>query len=86
MKGSVVKRCPCPPQHNARGRRVACRLDHGSWSYVLDTGHGPDGKRRQERRSGFRTRDEAEAALAAVVKAVGDGRHAHDGGTTVARR
>ncbi len=84
MKGSVIKRCACPVQRNARGQRVACRLDHGSWSYVLDTGRGPDGKRRQERRSGFRTRDDAESALAAAVRAVSEGLHAHDGGTTVA--
>lgn len=83
MKGSVMKRCTCPVQRNGRGQRVACKRDHGSWSYVLDTGRGPDGKRRQEKRGGFRTRDDAEAALAAAARAVADGQHAHDGGTTV---
>lgn len=83
MRGSVMKRCTCPPAYSTSGRRLACKRDHGSWVYVLDTGKGPDGKRQQERRSGFRTRDDAETALAAAVQAVDSGTHAHDGGITV---
>ena len=83
MRGSVSKRCPCPVTYSATGRRRACKKDHGSWYYVVDLGRGPDGKRRQERRGGYHTRDEAEEAMAAVIKTVGEGTHAHDGRHTV---
>jgi hypothetical protein len=83
MRGSIRKRCPCPVTYSATGRRLACKKDHGSWYYVVDLGRGPDGKRRQERRGGYRTRDEAEEAMAAVIKTVGEGTHAHDGRLTV---
>ena len=83
MRGSVSKRCPCPVTYSATGRRRACKKDHGSWYYVVDLGRGPDGKRRQERRGGYHTRDEAEEAMAAVIKTVGEGTHAHDGRLTV---
>jgi hypothetical protein len=83
MRGSVRKRCPCPVTYSATGRRLACKKDHGSWYYVVDLGRGPDGKRRQERRGGYRTRDDAEEAMAAVIKTVGEGTHAHDGRLTV---
>jgi integrase len=82
MKGSVHKRCSCPPAYSSAGKRLACKKDHGSWSYVVDLGR-IDGKRRQEKRGGFRTRAEAEEALANVLKALGDGTHAHDGRRTV---
>lgn len=80
MRGSVLKRCTCPPQHNARGKRLNCRKDHGSWYYVIDRGRGPDGKRLQDKVGGFRTEAEAENALAAAIKAINDGTFAHDGG------
>lgn len=84
MKGSVYKRCSCPVQRNAQGKRLNCRKEKcGSWVYVLDTGRGGDGKRRQERRSGFRTQTEAEGALNAAMAAVSAGTYAHDNGTTV---
>lgn len=83
MRGSISKRCQCPPTYNARGKKLACRKDHGSWSYVVDLGRGPDGKRRQEKVGGFRTADEAEAAMAAAIKAIDEGTHAHDGRKTV---
>ena len=83
MRGSVYKRCGCPAKYSAGGKRLACKKAHGSWVYVVDLGRGPDGKRLQERRSGFRSEQEAEDALAAVVKSVREGTHAHDAGTTV---
>jgi integrase len=83
MRGSVSKRCPCPVTYSATGRRRACKKDHGSWYYVVDLGRGSDGKRRQERRGGYHTRDEAEEAMAAVIKTIGEGTHAHDGRLTV---
>jgi integrase len=82
VRGSVSKRCPCPAEHNAKGKRLACKKDHGSWSYVVDLGR-VDGKRRQEKRSGFRTRDDAEEAMSAVIDSIGKGTHAHDDGMTV---
>ncbi|WP_037870385.1 Arm DNA-binding domain-containing protein [Streptomyces sp. NRRL S-813] len=73
MKGSVYKRCKCPAQYDAKGRRKNCRKDHGSWYYVADTGFGPDGQRRQARKGGFRTSDDVEAALAELLARVGEG-------------
>jgi len=45
-----------------------------SWSFVVDRGIDPaTGRRRQQRRSGFRTRKEAEAALRSTIAALTDG-------------
>lgn len=38
-----------------------------TWSYVVDLPPAPDGRRRQRKKGGFRTRKEAEAALAALL-------------------
>jgi hypothetical protein len=71
MRGSVTKRCTCAPTYSATGNRLACKKDHGSWAYVVDLGRDPHTKRRrQEKRGGFRTRDEAEQAMAVVIKAI----------------
>jgi len=83
MRGSVYKRCPCAVARNTKGERLACRKDHGSWVYVADVGLGENGKRRQERRGGFPTRMEAEQALAERLRAVREGRDAHDDRKTV---
>jgi hypothetical protein len=57
MKGSVYKRCQCPVQRNARGDRLACKKDHGSWFYVADAGRDQvTGKRRQVKLGGFEPR------------------------------
>lgn len=80
MKGSISKRCPCPVERDSKGRKKACRKSHGSWSFVGDLGHDPTtGKRRQVRKSGFRTADEAEAALALFLADHANGLTAHDG-------
>jgi integrase len=50
---------------------------------VADLGRGENGRRLQEKRSGFRTKSDAEQALASVVKSVREGTHAHDGQQTV---
>lgn len=48
----------------ARGRVFQREPGRGRpWSYVVDTEFGPDGRRRQRKRGGFRTRAEAEIAL-----------------------
>jgi len=83
VKGSTYKRCKCPAQYDAKGNRRNCRKDHGSWYYVADVGFGPDGKRRQERKGGFRTADAAEQALSALLARVGEGTYTPDEGQTV---
>src|SRR3954453_11895591 len=84
MKGSTYKRCSCPPQHDTRGRLKACSKRHGSWAYVLDVGRDPStGKRRQERRSGFKTQAEASTALREAITSVEQGRYRYDERQTV---
>ena len=84
MRGSTYKRCPCPVQYDARGRRKACSQRHGSWSYVFDLGSDPTtGKRRQKQRGSFRTQAEAESALAEAITKVETGRFRDDERLTV---
>ncbi|MGI5214946.1 tyrosine-type recombinase/integrase [Plantactinospora sp. CA-290183] len=83
MKGSVFKRCPCGVTGGGGKRPPACKKKHGTWSYVVDLDPGPDGSRRQEKRGGYRDKDEAEDALAAVLKGLADGTYAHDERKTV---
>ena len=82
MRGSVFKRCQC---RDANGKRVKnCRKAHGSWAFTVDVGNDPvTGKRRQVVRSGFRTRDEAEAALTKELAALNAGTWLDDRGMTV---
>ncbi|MDT4997447.1 MAG: hypothetical protein QOD45_1515 [Pseudonocardiales bacterium] len=85
MKGSLYKRCGCPPSYSAKGERLACKIRHGSWSFVADAGRDPaTGRRRQYKRGRFTTRAEAEAALAEFVDAASKGTLAHDERQTVA--
>jgi integrase len=88
MKGHVHKRCSCPATYGPSGKRLACRKDHGSWSYTVDLGpgigtSGAPRARRQTSRAGFPTRDAAEAALAELLDGVNKGTAAHDDGQTV---
>lgn len=84
MKGSTVKRCSCAPEYDRKGRRKACPKKHGSWSYVIDAGIDPTtGKRRQVRKSGFKTQAEAESAMAEAIAEVDQGRFRHDQGRKV---
>ncbi|MGL5823412.1 MAG: tyrosine-type recombinase/integrase [Nocardioides sp.] len=82
MRGSIRKRCQC---RDADGREVkGCRKAHGSWSFVLDVGRDPStGRRQQVKRSGFRTRDEAEEALNEALTATSTGSWTDDKGITV---
>lgn len=84
MKGSTYKRCKCPATHDAKGNRRNCRKDHGAWYYVADVGFGPDGKRKQVRKGGFRTSDDAEKELNKLLSRVNEGSYTHDEGQTVA--
>jgi integrase len=84
VKGSTIKRCSCPVEYDAKGNRKACGKRHGSWSYIIDVGKDhATGKRKQLRKSGFRTQAEAEQALTEVVAEVNQGRYRHDGRQTV---
>ncbi|WNB84520.1 site-specific integrase [Cellulomonas sp. ATA003] len=88
MRGSIYKRCSCPIERDARGNRKACKLRHGSWTFVVDlgAGRGKDGvwqERRQVKRSGFPTKDAAADALAQITSTVADGSYAHDEQMTV---
>jgi len=45
-----------------------------TWSYVVDVGRDPaSGRRRQRTKGGFRTKKEAQQALAALIRTLGDG-------------
>lgn len=60
MKGHFRKRgCKCKPNNCTCGKK---------WSFIIDVGKDPKtGNRKQESRSGFNTRQEAEAAAAALI-------------------
>lgn len=85
MKGSTFRRCGC--RDDAGKLLTSCpRLGkergHGSWYYRADVGQ-VNGRRREQRKGGFATKAEADAALAAVLDAVNTGQHRHDGRQTV---
>ena len=84
MKGSVYKRCTCGITGGSPSRPPACKKSHGAWYYVADLEPDRTGKRRQERKGGFRAADEANAALAHVLAGIATGTHAHDERKTVA--
>jgi hypothetical protein len=83
MRGSIYKRCTC---RTADGKKVRnCRKQHGSWAFTVDASTDPaTGKRKQITRSGFRTKDEAEEELAAVLATVRAGSWTDGRGITVA--
>lgn len=66
MKGHFRKRgCKCPSNNCTCGKK---------WSFIIDVGKDPKtGKRKQESRSGFKTKQEAEAAAAALITEVNKG-------------
>ena len=94
MKGSTFKRCGCreelPAGTPGEGKLVGdkcpalAKSSHGTWFYRADIGRDPvTGKRREQRRGGFRTAKEAQSALAQVIAAVSTGEHRHDERRTV---
>lgn len=86
MKGSTMKRCTCPAEYDAKGRRKACPKKHGSWAYVVDVGTDPaTGRRKQVKKSGFRTQAEASAAMAEVMSDVDQGQFRDDRRITFAQ-
>ena len=54
MSGSISKRCPCPVRYTSRAvKRLACRKDHGPWTFVVGLRDPASGKRRQVRQIGI---------------------------------
>lgn len=63
MAGHVYKRCPCGVVRDGSGRKVPCPKAHGSWAFVADVPVGFNERRRQQTKSGFPTKRDAEKAL-----------------------
>jgi integrase len=94
MKGSTFKRCGCrealPDGQRGEGKLLGdkcpalAKSSHGTWFYRADVGPDPlTGRRREQRKGGFRTAKEAQSALAQVIAAVSTGNHRHDERLTV---
>jgi integrase len=87
MKGSVFRRCGCRDEAGRLTKacpRLGRERGHGSWYYRADVGRDAStGRRREQRKGGFATKSEADAALAAVLHAANTGEHRHDGRQTV---
>lgn len=84
MRGSIYKRCGCPPQYDDKGKKKFCPKRHGSWWYRLDAGIDPVTKRRRQvSKGGYATRQEADDALARAKVDIVDGVYAHDDRLTV---
>lgn len=84
MKGSTFRRCGC--RDDAGKLLTKCprlgQRGHGTWYYRADVGAGT-GQRREQRKGGFSTKAEADAALAKVLASVSTGEHRHDDRQTV---
>lgn len=89
MSGSVFKRCSCRPADlpiDARtGKPRTCAKQHGSWWFTTRAETNPvTGQRKRVARGGFRTKRDAETALAEVTIQVRTGTWTDDNGVTVA--
>ncbi len=73
MSGHVYKRCTCPVQRDAAGRKVNCQKPHGSWTFVANIPADGPQKRRQHTRGSFATRRDAEQALREFLSTVDRG-------------
>ena len=84
----ITKRCSCPAAYDADRQRVPCprlrEARHGSWTFVVDLGTGPDGRRRQVRRGGFATKAAAEVELTRLKSSRDDSTYTDARGVTVA--
>jgi len=81
MRGHVKRRCPAPKPGQPKCPGKTCAHPYAFW---LDQPRGEDGKRRQTTRSGFKTKKEAERALAKALTDVEDGTFTRPDMTTVA--
>jgi integrase len=74
VKGQVFRRCGCEDPASGKQLGASCPKlrspSHGSWYYLAELRTGPNGKRRREKRGGFATKREAQAALIDVLDRV----------------
>jgi hypothetical protein len=70
-------------RRNAKGQRLSCKIQHGSWVYVVDAGT-VDGRRHQVKRGGYASEAAAETALHETIDQMGKGIATHDDRQTVA--
>ena len=82
-RGTIYRRCAKCGRKVPKKTCPGCGYDRFSWAYVIDTGH-VGGKRRQQSKSGFTTKAEANAALATVQASVAQGVHVERSKLTVA--
>jgi integrase len=80
MRGHVKRRCPAPKPGQPQCPGKTCAHPYAFW---IDQPRSEAGKRRQTTRSGFKTRKEAERALAKALTAVDDGDFRRPDSTTV---
>jgi hypothetical protein len=77
MKGHIFKpNCKCD-----RTKKCTCGA---KWAYIVDVGRvdPKTGKRKQEKKNGFRTRKEAEEALAILLSEVANGTYVKEANIT----
>lgn len=72
MKGSTFKRCTTCNRIVKARRCPRCRSTRISWGYVADIGKYGDGRRRQQRRTGFSTEAAADQALQELLGSLRD--------------
>lgn len=89
MSGSVFKRCSCRPSDlpvDAKtGKPRTCAKQHGSWWFHTRAEMDPvKGRAKRISRGGYRTKRDAEAALAEVTTQIRSGTWTDDQGVTVA--
>ncbi len=70
MRVSLFKRCINCGRVVKQKRCGSCGSRRYNWGYAVDIGTYDDGRRRQQRRNGFETAEEAERALREVVSAI----------------
>lgn len=87
MSGSVFKRCTCSKADlvdSKTGRAKTCGKPHGSWWFNVLADRDPiTQKRKQVARGGFKTKRDAETALADLVTQIRTGVFTDDKGATV---
>src|SRR4051794_16382286 len=75
MRGSVKRRCACRDELGRQLGQKCPKLkaaNHGRWQYAVELA-GPAGKRLRYRKGGFATKNEAEAALRALLARLDEG-------------
>ncbi len=73
MKGSTFKRCTVCNRVVKYRKCASCGSTSWSWGYIVDVGKDGDGKRRQQRRTGFESEAEAKVALQELMTALAAG-------------